>query len=30
MIAALYNNQAIKNADIEELRSFLDQLEDEQ
>ena len=29
MIATLYNNQAIQNSDIEELRNFLDQLEDE-
>ena len=29
MIATLYNNRAIKNSDIEELRNFLDQLEDE-
>ena len=29
MIATLYNNKTIKNADIEELRSFLDKLEDE-
>ena len=29
MIATLYNNKKIKNSDIEELRSFLDKLEDE-
>lgn len=29
MIATLYNNRAIKNSDIEELRNFLDGLEDE-
>ena len=29
MIATLYNNQAIQNSDIEELRNFLDELEDE-
>lgn len=29
MIATLYNNKTIKNLDIEELRSFLDKLEDE-
>ena len=29
MITALYNNKEIKNSDIEELRNFLDQLEDE-
>lgn len=29
LIATLYNNQTIKNSDIEELRDFLDQLEDE-
>ncbi len=29
MIATLYSNRAIKNSDIEELRKFLDQLEDE-
>ena len=29
MIATLYNNKTIKNSDIEELRSFLDKLEDE-
>lgn len=29
MIAALYNNKEIKNSDIEELRKFLDRLEDE-
>lgn len=28
MIAALYNNKEIKNSDIEELRKFLDRLED--
>lgn len=30
MIATLYSDQAIKNDDIEELRNFLDRLEDEQ
>lgn len=29
MIATLYSNQAIQNSDIEELRTFLDELEDE-
>jgi BlaI family penicillinase repressor len=29
MIATLYSNREIKNSDIEELRDFLDQLEDE-
>ena len=29
MIATLYNNREIKNSDIEELRDFLDELEDE-
>lgn len=29
MITALYNNKEIKNSDIEELRKFLDRLEDE-
>ena len=29
MITALYNNKEIKNSDIEELRNFLAQLEDE-
>ncbi len=29
MIATLYSNRAIKNSDIEELRNFLDKLEDE-
>lgn len=29
MITALYNNKEIKNSDIEELRNFLDKLEDE-
>ena len=29
MIATLYNNKTIKNSDIEELRNFLDKLEDE-
>lgn len=29
MIAALYSNKAIKDSDIEELRNFLDKLEDE-
>lgn len=28
MITALYNNKEIKNSDIEELRDFLDKLED--
>ena len=30
MIATLYNNKAIKSSDVEELREFLDKLEDEQ
>ncbi len=30
MVATLYNNKAIKDSDIEELRNFLDKLEDEQ
>ena len=30
MVATLYSNQTIKDADIEELRNFLDKLEDEQ
>ena len=30
MIATLYSSKAIKNSDVEELRNFLDQLEDEQ
>lgn len=30
MIATLYNSQEIKRSDIEELRSFLDQLKDEE
>lgn len=30
MIATLYSNKAIKDSDVEELRNFLDQLEDEQ
>ena len=30
MVATLYSDQAIKDTDIEELRNFLDQLEDEQ
>lgn len=30
MVATLYNDRAIKNSDIEELRRFLDQLEDKQ
>ncbi len=29
MIATLYSNREIKNSDIEELRDFLDELEDE-
>lgn len=29
MIAALYNNQTINHSDIEELRNFLDKLEEE-
>lgn len=29
MITALYNNKEIKSSDIEELRNFLDKLEDE-
>lgn len=29
MIATLYNNRTIKTADIEELRNFLDKLEEE-
>ncbi len=29
MIATLYSNKEIKNSDIEELRNFLDKLEDE-
>ena len=29
MIATLYSDKAIKNSDIEDLRNFLDQLEDE-
>lgn len=29
MITALYNSHEIKDSDLEELRSFLDQLEDE-
>lgn len=29
MIATLYSNKAIKNSDLEELRDFLDKLEDE-
>lgn len=29
MIATLYNNRAIKSSDLEELRNFLDKLEDE-
>lgn len=27
MVAALYNNRALKNSDVEELRKFLDSLE---
>ncbi len=30
MVATLYNSKAIKPSDVEELREFLDQLEDEQ
>ena len=30
MIATLYSNKAIKNSDVEELRSFLDELEGKQ
>ena len=30
MVATLYNDKVIKDSDIEELRNFLDQLEDEQ
>lgn len=30
MISTLYSNKAIKNSDVEELRRFLDELEDEQ
>lgn len=30
MIATLYSSKAIKDSDVEELRNFLDQLEDEQ
>lgn len=29
MIATLYNNKAIKNSDVEELRKFLDEMETE-
>ena len=29
MIAALYSNKEIKSSDIQELRDFLDKLEDE-
>lgn len=29
MVATLYNNKAIKSSDVEELRNFLDELEDE-
>lgn len=29
MIATLYSNKAIKNSDMEELRKFLDEMEDE-
>lgn len=29
MVATLYNNQAIKQSDVEELRSFLDQIQEE-
>lgn len=29
MITALYDSKEIKNSDIEELRNFLDQLEDD-
>lgn len=30
MIATLYSNREIKNSDLEELRAFLDKLEDEE
>lgn len=30
MVATLYSDKAIKDSDLEELRKFLDQLEDEQ
>ena len=30
MVATLYSNQTIKDSDVEELRNFLDKLEDEQ
>lgn len=30
MVATLYSNKAIKDSDIEELRNFLDKLEEEQ
>ena len=30
MVATLYSNKTIKDSDIEELRNFLDKLEDEQ
>lgn len=30
MVATLYNNKAIKTTDIEELRKFLENFEDEQ
>ena len=30
MVATLYSDKAIKDSDIEELRHFLDKLEDEQ
>lgn len=29
MVATLYNNHALKSSDVEELRKFLDELEDE-
>ena len=29
MVATLYNNKAVKNSDIEELRKFLDKLEED-
>lgn len=30
MVATLYNNKAVKNSDIEELREFLDKLEEDE
>lgn len=30
MVATLYNNKAVKSSDIEELREFLDKLEEEE